>query len=103
MKVRIQQNYRIEIGSVEKLMDIKAKTGTSINELVNKMIKLGIESFLEQEIDAAIAEKTPIKLPHTEPVIALLSEEKKTEQKKNGVGGDGWNLGADLLGDNKDE
>lgn len=97
MKVRIQQSYRIEIGSVEKLMDMKAKTGTSINELVNKMIKLGIESFLEQEIDAAI-ENSPVRIPQTEPVIALLSEEKKTEQKK-GCG----NLGADLLGDNNEQ
>ena len=75
MNIKIQQNYRIEIASVEKLQDIKARTGIFINELVNKMIKLGIESFQEQEIDSAI--------------------EKKAEQKSKGCG----TLGQDLFGE----
>ena len=43
MNVRIQQNYRINIESVEKLMDMKARSGESMNSMVNEAISNYLE------------------------------------------------------------
>ena len=43
MNHKIQQNYRIEIETVEKLQDMKALTGTSLNEIVNGALKAFVE------------------------------------------------------------
>ena len=42
--IRIQQNWRIKIGTVEKLQIMKAVTNISINEIVNN----ALEAFLDK-------------------------------------------------------
>jgi hypothetical protein len=61
LDIRISQTYRIDLETVERIQVMKAKTGTSINELVNNFLKLGIETFQEIEIDEHIEKETPKK------------------------------------------
>ena len=56
---KINQTYRIDIETVEKLQDKKAIEGTSINELVNTILKLGLEVaaeviYIDNDIEADI-------------------------------------------------
>jgi hypothetical protein len=101
MKMKITKTYRIDMESVESLMDLKAKNGTSINEMVNQAIyeflsRRPLEKVVGKLQKDSDFEKTPIKPSVGEPVIALLAdspmEVKKTEQPIR-------TLGQDLLGE----
>lgn len=73
---KIQQNWRIEIGTVEKLQDMKAVTGTSINDIVNGALKAFLAKnqnmFPEKEDPAE--EKTEQK-----NTLSLFSDHEETK------------------------
>ncbi len=72
MNYKINQTYRIDIETVEKLHDKKVKEGTSINEIVNTLLKLGLETASEIEIDHQ-------ELEVDNKVPSILNEDKSPE------------------------
>jgi hypothetical protein len=43
LNIRIQQNVRIDFETVEKLIDIKARTGKSITEMYNEALRVYVD------------------------------------------------------------
>jgi hypothetical protein len=83
LNIRIQQNYRIDMETVEKLMDIKAKTGTSVNEMVNEALK--VYTDFKEETSGDNPETVSEKSSGDAPEIVPLEETKKEETKKEGT------------------
>jgi hypothetical protein len=79
LNIRIQQNYRIDMETVEKLMDIKAKTGTSVNEMVNEALK--VYTDFKEKSSGDNPETVSEKSSGDAPEIVPLEETKKEGTK----------------------
>ncbi len=93
LNIRIQQNVRIDFETVEKLMDIKAKTGKSITEMYNEALKVYVD----------FESKLRKKDPHS--VVGMAGEDfvpPVEETKKEGTSTFAERA-AIALGDNLDE
>ncbi len=79
LKLRIHQSYRIDYETVEKLMDIKARTGTSINEMVNEA--LGVYVDFKEKTSGDKPETVSEKSSGDAPEIVPIEETKKEGTK----------------------
>jgi len=75
--IRIQQNWRIKIGTVEKLQIMKAVTNISINEIVNN----ALEAFLAKNQNMFPLKEDPAAEENTERnnTLKLFSDPEETK------------------------
>ena len=75
--IRIQQNWRIKIGTVEKLQIMKAVTNISINEIVNN----ALEAFLAKNQNMFPLKEDPAAEENTERnnTLKLFSDHEETK------------------------
>jgi hypothetical protein len=110
LNMRIQQNYRIDMETVEKLMDIKAKTGTSVNEMVNEALKVYTDFKEKSSGDnpETVSDKSSGDDPEKAPRCCTVEDDncdvcgKEPEAKKEGTSTFAERA-AFALGDDMDE
>jgi hypothetical protein len=83
LNIRIQQNVRIDLETVEKLIDIKARTGKSITEMYNEA--LGVYVDFKEKSSGDNPETVSEKSSGDAPEIVPVEETKKEETKKEGT------------------